>query len=247
MGPEQQKAREVGPQVRPGDPGVPRAVGLRLIRALPGETGLVCHRLHWTRLRLVKRHLPLGRQACTISPSAMRRARLARFSRPPHPAPNVRDDRDTPLSEEAGRGLVMLSWGLGEEEYFLRADWTGCVALNLLAKFVFSARPPRRWNLRCGSDLMLRAGYRPARPCNFLPPKPGPCTPPGGASSRGSSPPWRQLPSNGRSRFPSLCSLLHRQATPRGRSLGSSPRECPALPVTENASCAPAFGCNGAA
>ncbi|MGY3485702.1 hypothetical protein ACVW1C_003585 [Bradyrhizobium sp. USDA 4011] len=137
MGPEQQKAREVGPQVRPGDPGVPRAVGLRLIRALPGETGLVCHRLHWTRLRLVKRHLPLGRQACTISPSAMRRTRLARFSRPPHPAPNVRDDRDTPLSEEAGRGLVMLSWGLGEEEYFLRADWTGCVALNLLAKFVF--------------------------------------------------------------------------------------------------------------
>ena len=96
MGPEQQKAREVGPQVRPGDPGVPRAVGLRLIRALPGETGLVCHRLHWTRLRLVKRHLPLGRQACTISPSAMRRARLARFSRPPLPAPNVRDDRDTP-------------------------------------------------------------------------------------------------------------------------------------------------------
>jgi hypothetical protein len=97
MGPEQQKAREVGPQVRPGGPGVPRAVGLRFIRALPGETWLVCHRLHWTRLRLVKRHLPLGRQACTISPSAMRRARLARFSRPPHPAPNVRDDRDTPL------------------------------------------------------------------------------------------------------------------------------------------------------
>ena len=71
MGPEQQKAREVGPQVRPGDPGVPRAVGLRLIRALPGETGLVCHRLHKTRERFVKRHLPLGRQACTISPSAI--------------------------------------------------------------------------------------------------------------------------------------------------------------------------------
>ena len=161
MGPEQQKAREVGPQVRPGDPGVPRAVGLRLIRALPGETGLVCHRLHWTRLRLVKRHLPLGRQACTISPSAMRRARLARFSRPPHPAPNVRDDRDTPLSEEAGRGLVMLSWGLGEEEYFLRADWAGCVALTLLAKFVF-------WRTAAAAvELALRfrldaAGWLPA-------------------------------------------------------------------------------------
>ncbi|SED45929.1 hypothetical protein SAMN05444164_4808 [Bradyrhizobium erythrophlei] len=31
----------------------------------------------------------------------------------------------------------MVSWGLGEEEYFLRVDWTGCVALNLQVKFVF--------------------------------------------------------------------------------------------------------------
>jgi hypothetical protein len=60
MGPVQQKSTGVGPQVRPGNPGVPRAYGLRLIRALPGETGLVCHRFHKTRLRLVKRHLPLA-------------------------------------------------------------------------------------------------------------------------------------------------------------------------------------------
>ncbi|MHC2436349.1 hypothetical protein ACVMB0_003724 [Bradyrhizobium sp. USDA 4451] len=46
--------------------------GLRLIRALPGETWLCCHRLHNAHLRNRKRHLPLGRQACTTSPSALR-------------------------------------------------------------------------------------------------------------------------------------------------------------------------------
>jgi hypothetical protein len=37
------------------------------------------------------------RQDHTTSPSENSRARLPRNSRPSHPAPNVRDDRDTPL------------------------------------------------------------------------------------------------------------------------------------------------------
>ena len=38
-----------------------------------------------------------GCQDHTTSPYASRRIRLARRKRPSHPAPNVRDDRDTPL------------------------------------------------------------------------------------------------------------------------------------------------------
>jgi hypothetical protein len=38
-----------------------------------------------------------GRQDHTTSPSARVRSRLWRTSRPSHPAPNVRDDRETPL------------------------------------------------------------------------------------------------------------------------------------------------------
>jgi hypothetical protein len=40
-----------------------------------------------------------GRQDHTTLPSAISCARLAPPPRPPHLAPNVRDDRDTPLSE----------------------------------------------------------------------------------------------------------------------------------------------------
>ncbi|MHC2337616.1 hypothetical protein ACVIW0_006905 [Bradyrhizobium sp. USDA 4454] len=77
--------------------------GLRLIRALPGETGLCCHRLRDAHLRNPKRHLPLGRQACTTSPSASCAfvdcaIRVHRIST------RVRDDREAPLvSGETGK------------------------------------------------------------------------------------------------------------------------------------------------
>jgi hypothetical protein len=38
-----------------------------------------------------------GRQDHTALPSARSVVRLATLPRPPHPAPNVRDDRETPL------------------------------------------------------------------------------------------------------------------------------------------------------
>ncbi|MGC1554310.1 MAG: hypothetical protein WA806_16165, partial [Bradyrhizobium sp.] len=44
-----------------------------------------------------------GRQDHTALPSARGVVRLATPPRPPHPAPNVRDDRDTPLFSGAGR------------------------------------------------------------------------------------------------------------------------------------------------
>jgi hypothetical protein len=48
----QQKKHAAEPQVRAGTPGLPCAMVLRLIRVLPGETGLCCHR----RRRDAKHH-----------------------------------------------------------------------------------------------------------------------------------------------------------------------------------------------
>jgi len=44
--------------------------------------------------------------------------------RPSHPAPNVRDDRDTPLMRERDGGVVGVIWGNREAEYFWWQHWT---------------------------------------------------------------------------------------------------------------------------
>jgi hypothetical protein len=72
-----------------------------LFRALPGEPGLLSpsprNAKHCRELTPAS-----GRQDHTASPSARNVVRLATLLRPPHPAPNVRDDRDTPLFSGAG-------------------------------------------------------------------------------------------------------------------------------------------------
>jgi hypothetical protein len=40
--------------------------------------------------------------------------------RPPHPVPNVRDDRDTPLSRAGTARLVVLIWVDREQENFYK-------------------------------------------------------------------------------------------------------------------------------
>ena len=47
--------------------------------------------------RLSQAEKSAGRQDHTTSPSAISAVRLSEHARPPHPAPNVRDDRETPL------------------------------------------------------------------------------------------------------------------------------------------------------
>jgi hypothetical protein len=86
-----------------GTPGLPCAMVLTAYTALSPVTGLCCHR----RLRGVSG--PSGPTClCKLDTSvgvsgphgfAVRFSvvRLATLPRPPHPAPNVRDDRDTPL------------------------------------------------------------------------------------------------------------------------------------------------------
>ena len=74
--------------------------------ALSLVTGLSCHHRRW-KLVSVDLTPASGRQDHTASPSALSAARLAPPKRPSHPAPNVRDDRDTPLlSRRDGREVI---------------------------------------------------------------------------------------------------------------------------------------------
>ncbi len=90
-----------------GDSGFPCAMVLRLIRALPGETGLSCHRPRKTQSRLARGHRPLGRQACTTSPSASC-ALVSRALSVHRISTRVRDDRDPPLVSGETGGFVVL-------------------------------------------------------------------------------------------------------------------------------------------
>ena len=90
----------------PESPGIPARSGFNAYVALSPVTGLFCHR----RLRIKVLSAP-GRADLTSAkldasvgasgPHGFavrgRVIRLVTPPRPPHPAPNVRDDRDTPL------------------------------------------------------------------------------------------------------------------------------------------------------
>src|SRR6201996_4140623 len=57
--------------------------------------------------------------------------------RPPHPMPNVRDDRETPLSDGArDGGHTQLICGGRKAKTFYRVGWTGRNSLQLLDNFV---------------------------------------------------------------------------------------------------------------
>jgi hypothetical protein len=80
-------------------------------------------------LRILPRRLmPASRhQNHTTSPSASQRIRLLRRKRPPHPASNVRDDRDTPLlgrrdSADSAGDLRIRSMPEGRDELARRAN-----------------------------------------------------------------------------------------------------------------------------
>jgi hypothetical protein len=51
-------------------------------------------------------------------------ARLAPPKRPPHPAPNVRDDRETPLMWGGTGELLKVICPTAKAKYFLRRGWT---------------------------------------------------------------------------------------------------------------------------
>jgi hypothetical protein len=80
---------------RAGSPGIPRAMVLTVSFVLSPVIGLSCHR----RPADDSAKLDAGVEASGPHDFAVRekRLRLWRCPRPPHPASNVRDDRETPL------------------------------------------------------------------------------------------------------------------------------------------------------
>ena len=84
-----------------GSPGVSCAVVLTAYSVLPGDRALLSpsprNAKHCRELTPAS-----GRQDHTALPSATGAVRLSAPKRPPHPAPTVRDDRDTPLFSGAG-------------------------------------------------------------------------------------------------------------------------------------------------
>jgi hypothetical protein len=90
--------------------------------ALSPVTGLVCHRRSREKnpRKLDASVGASGPHDFTVRVSIIRlhaRARLT-LPRPPHPAPNVRDDHDTPLYGDGMAQLLELIWPGDEGEYF---------------------------------------------------------------------------------------------------------------------------------
>src|SRR5436190_21385820 len=87
--------------VTPETPGIPRAMVLTVSFVLSPVTGLSCHcRQQVTTCQLDASVGASGPHDFTVRPSAVR---LQHCRRPPHPAPNVRDDREAPLFVSTGR------------------------------------------------------------------------------------------------------------------------------------------------
>ena len=85
-------------------------------------------RLMCCRPRFWRRRLSAGRlravRSLTGRSSPCEHVARPTLPRPSHPAPNVRDDRDTPLSWARDGGLVGVIWGKREAEYFCAQHWT---------------------------------------------------------------------------------------------------------------------------
>jgi len=91
-----------------GSPGIPRAMVLTVYFALSPVTGLVCHRRpQETCKKLASRELDASVGASGPHDFVVRkpRSRQSRRQRPSHPAPNVRDDRETPLKRDGMGGI----------------------------------------------------------------------------------------------------------------------------------------------
>ena len=92
------KPRKLVTTVAPDHPAFPHANGFNgFLRALPGDRAFLPPSPARCESIVAELTPASGRQDHTTSPSAAGVARLASLPRPSHPAPNVRDDRETPL------------------------------------------------------------------------------------------------------------------------------------------------------
>ena len=100
--------------------GLPCAMVLTLLRALPGVRDLivtVACKSSFANLAPAQ-----GRQDHTTWPSASCRARRTRCRRPSRPAPNTRDDREAPLLEGAGCAYGKQNFRQNGREIFLATE-----------------------------------------------------------------------------------------------------------------------------
>src|SRR5712691_3897702 len=97
-----------------------------LLRALPGDQACLTPS---PALLIADLTPALGRQNDTTWPYASAsfvRLAFARLTppRPPHPLPNVRDDRETPLYRAGTSGDMHLIWVERKRKYFCKRGWT---------------------------------------------------------------------------------------------------------------------------
>src|SRR5947209_1825063 len=83
--------------VTPERPGIPYAMVLTVSFVLSRVTGLVCHP-RFCEMNFAELDARSGHQDHTTSPSASARFVKRTIQRPPHPVPDVRDDREPPLT-----------------------------------------------------------------------------------------------------------------------------------------------------
>ena len=153
----------------PEHPAFPHAMVLTVYVVLSPVTGLFCHRRQRIKVlsvpgRADKTSANLtpasGRQDHTILPSAAivsRQRAVVRsqafrpalrpfarktLPRPPHPVPNVRDDRDTPLFRDGMPEVLEVIWGKRKQENFCKRGSTA--RINRLSRLPTAATPAAR-------------------------------------------------------------------------------------------------------
>jgi len=138
--------------------GIPCAMVLTDSSVLSPVIGLVCHR----HRRDAKASLPTWHQRRDARTTRLRRPRSAHSSRAPsrpsHPTPNVRDDREAPLERARDQVGLLLFLPKRKAKYFFKQDWTGSISLIQLnylrgrrSGFAFAGCPgPDRLRLRQG-------------------------------------------------------------------------------------------------
>ena len=114
--------------------------GLRLIACSPRGAGLDSPR----RLPLIigKLDPSVGRSGPHAFTVRFRRVRLTQPKRPSHPAANVRDDRDTPLSWSRTREEGPLICPTAQAKFLRAKGWMGGSGLKGKAKLVFPCARP---------------------------------------------------------------------------------------------------------
>ena len=98
------KTREFVTTVTPESPGIPRAMVLTVSFVVSPECRACCLRRPRNAQHCRELDISVGISGPHDFAVRIGAARLAAPQRPPHPAPNVRDDRETPLvSRKSGR------------------------------------------------------------------------------------------------------------------------------------------------